>query len=230
MAFFVDVTVRGYELDTQGHLNRAVYPQYAEHARWSLLRAAGLPQEKLLAGGVGPVALEVTVKFLRELRDDERARVTCQFVYGSEKTFEVVRKVIKEDGTVAAEVTGVAGMLDLAARRLSPIRPDISPLSPETRICSASDRRRCGRAGGGAHGGPASRVASAQRPLSCRGKDLFRRSCARGAMHGKVRWVSYHGASGRSDDRSRRDRDQRHCRAWHRRPGRRCPRAGPPGT
>jgi acyl-CoA thioester hydrolase len=68
MTFFADVTVRGYELDTQGHLNQAVYLQYAEHARWELLRAAGLPQEKLLASGVGPVALEVTVKFLRELR------------------------------------------------------------------------------------------------------------------------------------------------------------------
>ncbi|MEU7735273.1 thioesterase, partial [Streptomyces griseus] len=32
MTFSVDVTVRGYELDTQGHLNQAVYLQYAEHA------------------------------------------------------------------------------------------------------------------------------------------------------------------------------------------------------
>lgn len=116
MAFFVDVTVRGYELDTQGHLNRAVYPQYAEYARWSERPACR--RRNCWPHGVGPVALEVTVKFLRELHDDERVRVTCQFVYGSEKTFEVVRKVIKEDGTVAAEVTGVAGMLDLAARRL----------------------------------------------------------------------------------------------------------------
>lgn len=118
MTFFVDVTVRGYELDTQGHLNQAVYLQYAEHARWELLRAAGLPQEKLLASGVGPVALEVTVRFLRELRGGEQVRVTCQFVYSSGKTFEVVQKIIKEDGTVAAEITGVAGMLDLTARRL----------------------------------------------------------------------------------------------------------------
>jgi acyl-CoA thioester hydrolase len=36
MTFFVDVTVRGYELDTQGHLNQAVYLQYAEHARREL--------------------------------------------------------------------------------------------------------------------------------------------------------------------------------------------------
>ncbi|WP_326764104.1 acyl-CoA thioesterase [Streptomyces sp. NBC_01591] len=118
MTFFVDVTVRGYELDTQGHLNQAVYLQYAEHARWELLRAAGLPQDKLLAGGVGPVALETTVKFLRELRGGDRVRVTCRFVFGEGKTFTAAQQILKEDGTVAAEVTGVAGMLDLTARKL----------------------------------------------------------------------------------------------------------------
>lgn len=118
MTFFVDVTVRGYELDTQGHLNQAVYLQYAEHARWELLRAAGLPQEKLLADGVGPVALEVTVKFRRELRGGERVRVSCRFDYGQGKTFTIAQQILKEDGTVAAEITGVAGILDLTTRRL----------------------------------------------------------------------------------------------------------------
>ena len=118
MTFFVDVTVRGYELDTQGHLNQAVYLQYAEHARWELLRAAGLPQEKLLADGVGPVALEVTVKFRKELRGGERVRVSCRFDYGQGKTFTVAQQILKEDGTVAAEITGVAGILDLTTRRL----------------------------------------------------------------------------------------------------------------
>uniref|UniRef100_A0AAU2W0D3 Acyl-CoA thioesterase n=1 Tax=Streptomyces sp. NBC_00008 TaxID=2903610 RepID=A0AAU2W0D3_9ACTN len=120
MTFFVDVTVRGYELDTQGHLNQAVYLQYAEHARWELLRAAGLPQEKLLADGVGPVALEVTVKFRKELRGGERVRVSCRFDYGEGKTFTMVQQILKEDGSVAAEITGVAGILDLSARRLVP--------------------------------------------------------------------------------------------------------------
>lgn len=120
MTFSVDVTVRGYELDTQGHLNQAVYLQYAEHARWELLRAAGLPQDKLLADGVGPVALEVTVKFRRELRGGERVRVSCRFDYGEGKTFTVAQQILKEDGTVAAEITGVAGVLDLSTRRLIP--------------------------------------------------------------------------------------------------------------
>ncbi|QNP63855.1 acyl-CoA thioesterase [Streptomyces genisteinicus] len=118
MTFFADVTVRGYELDTQGHLNQAVYLQYAEHARWELLRAAGLSQEKLLASGVGPVALEVTVKYARELRGGDRVRISCRFVYGEGKTFRVEQRIVKEDGTVAAEITGVAGMLDLTSRRL----------------------------------------------------------------------------------------------------------------
>lgn len=118
MTFFADVTVRGYELDTQGHLNQAVYLQYAEHARWELLRAAGLPQEKLLASGVGPVALEATVKFLRELRGGDRVRVSCRFVHGEGKTFRIEQQIVKDDGTVAAEITGVGGMLDLSTRRL----------------------------------------------------------------------------------------------------------------
>ncbi|MFJ4963167.1 Long-chain acyl-CoA thioesterase FadM [Streptomyces sp. ADI96-02] len=118
MTFSVDVTVRGYELDTQGHLNQAVYLQYAEHARWELLRAAGLPQEKLLADGIGPVQLEVTVKYRRELRGGERVRVTCAFVYGTGKTFTMEQRILKEDGEVAAEIIGVVGVLDLAERRL----------------------------------------------------------------------------------------------------------------
>ncbi|MET9595344.1 acyl-CoA thioesterase [Streptomyces sp. NPDC006516] len=118
MTFSVDVTVRGYELDTQGHLNQAVYLQYAEHARWELLREAGLPQETLLVHGIGPVQLEVTVTYLRELRGGDRVRVSCELLHGSGKTFEVRQQIVKEDGTVAAKIQGVGGILDLTARRL----------------------------------------------------------------------------------------------------------------
>jgi acyl-CoA thioester hydrolase len=116
--FSVRVTVRGYELDTQGHLNQAVYLQYAEHARWELLRAAGLSQDKLLASGVGPVQLETTVKFIRELRGGDEVDVSCVFTYGTGKTFTMTQQITKLDGTVAAEIIGIAGMLDLTERRL----------------------------------------------------------------------------------------------------------------
>lgn len=116
--FAVPVTVRGYETDVQGHLNQSVYLQYAEHARWSLLDEAGISQAVLIAKGVGPVVLETTIRYLRELRAGDRAEVTCVFTWGDGKTFRMEQTIRRPDGTVAAECTAVGGLLDLKERRL----------------------------------------------------------------------------------------------------------------
>ncbi|MDA5141816.1 acyl-CoA thioesterase [Streptomyces sp. AD681] len=118
--FSVPVTVRGYETDTQGHLNQSVYLNYAEHARWSLLQAAGIRQADLVARGVGPVALETTIRFRRELLAGDEVMVTCAFEWGEGKTFRIRQLITKTDGTVAAEVEGVGGLMDLRERRLVP--------------------------------------------------------------------------------------------------------------
>ncbi|MCL7365680.1 MULTISPECIES: acyl-CoA thioesterase [Streptomyces] len=118
--FSVPVTVRGYETDTQGHLNQSVYLNYAEHARWSLLRAAGISQAGLVAGGIGPVALETTIRFRRELLAGDEVSVSCVFEWGEGKTFRIRQVVTKADGTVAAEVEAVGGLMDLTERRLVP--------------------------------------------------------------------------------------------------------------
>ncbi|AXE89696.1 acyl-CoA thioesterase [Streptomyces sp. Go-475] len=116
--FSVPMTVRGYETDVQGHLNQAVYLNYAEHARWSLLEAAGISQAGLISQGVGPVALETTIRYKRELLAGDEVEVTCAFEWGDGKTFRIEQTVRKPDGTVAAEITAVGGILDLKERRL----------------------------------------------------------------------------------------------------------------
>jgi acyl-CoA thioester hydrolase len=116
--FSVRVTVRGYETDALGHVNQAVYLQYAEHARWSVLEEAGMDQSELLAKGVGPAVLETTIRYLRELRAGDEVDVTCAFEWGEGKTFRVVQTIRKADGTISAEVTSVSGLLDLKERRL----------------------------------------------------------------------------------------------------------------
>ncbi|MYW66695.1 thioesterase [Streptomyces sp. SID8379] len=116
--FSVRVEVRGYETDSQGHLNQAVYLQYAEHARWSLLRHGGIEQRDLLARGVGPVVLETTIRYLAELHAGDRVDVGCVFEWGEGKTFRVRQEITRPDGTLSAELTSVGGLLDLTARRL----------------------------------------------------------------------------------------------------------------
>ena len=118
MVFSVPVTVRGYELDTQGHLNQAVYLQYSEHARWELLRAAGIRQNEMVAGGIGPVVLEVNIKYLRELRGGEEVDVTCEFVWAEGKVFQLKQQIVKKDGTLCCDIVLVGGILDLKARKL----------------------------------------------------------------------------------------------------------------
>ncbi|WP_263164516.1 acyl-CoA thioesterase [Streptomyces sp. SCSIO ZS0520] len=118
--YSVPVTVRGYETDTQGHLNQAVYLQYAEHARWSLLQEAGIRQSDLLAQGIGPAALETTIKYRRELHAGDEVEVSCAFVWGEGKTFTLEQSITLRDGTLSAQVTAVGGILDLTARKLVP--------------------------------------------------------------------------------------------------------------
>lgn len=116
--FRVRIGVRGYELDVLGHVNQAVYLQYAEHARWECMRAAGISVDDMRASGVLPVVLETTIRYLRELGHGDEVDVTCGFIWGEGKTFQVVQRVQRADGTLSAEITGVGGLLDLDQRRL----------------------------------------------------------------------------------------------------------------
>lgn len=116
--FQIRVRVRGYEVDTQGHMNQAVYLQYAEHARWECLLAAGITQAGLIANGVGPVALDVAIKFRRELRTGDEVDISCEFQWGEGKIFHIQQEFRRADSTHVASLTGTAGLLDLQERRL----------------------------------------------------------------------------------------------------------------
>lgn len=112
------LVVRGYEIDALGHVAGTVYMQYAEHARWECLAAAGLTVNALLGAGIMPAALEVTISFRNELRVGDDVEIGCEFHWGERKTARIVQQVLRADGTLAAEVTCIAGLLDLNRRRL----------------------------------------------------------------------------------------------------------------
>ena len=116
--FQVRIAVRGYELDPQGHVNQAVYLQYAEHARWEFLRAAGITQQSLAAAGVGPAALENTIRYRSELRHGDEIDVTCQFDGHRGKTFRIRQDFRRPDGSPVAELTALAGVIDRSRRKL----------------------------------------------------------------------------------------------------------------
>jgi acyl-CoA thioester hydrolase len=116
--FSVRISVRAYEIDSNGHVNSAVYLQYAEHARWEFLRAAGIDHDALATRGVGPVFLETVLRYRAELRYPDTVDVTCEMRWGSGKTFQVVQALYRPAGDTVAEVDSVGGLIDLATRKL----------------------------------------------------------------------------------------------------------------
>jgi acyl-CoA thioester hydrolase len=117
--FQVRLEVRSYELDTQGHVTTAAYLQYADHTRWKLLEAAGIDLEELRRTGLGPVTLETTVRFVRELRLGHEVDVSCAFDWPGGRTTRVSQELRRaDDGSLVAELRSVGGLLDLTARRL----------------------------------------------------------------------------------------------------------------
>jgi acyl-CoA thioester hydrolase len=116
--FSTRIEVRAYELDALGHVNHAVYHQYAEVGRMKAFSAAGCAWEELMRRRTGPVLLSTTVNFRSELRGDDVVDVSCVAKFGTGKTFTLEQLITKADGTLSAEVHGVFGVMDLERRKL----------------------------------------------------------------------------------------------------------------
>ena len=57
--------VRGYELDSFGHVNHAVYVSYCEHARWEMLKSEGVTLETLSQWQRWPVIANLEFQYLK---------------------------------------------------------------------------------------------------------------------------------------------------------------------
>lgn len=66
MKYSFKTDVRGYELDSYGHVNNAVYISYTEQARWEILKNNDLI-DSFLKDDLLLVVTETNIKYMREL-------------------------------------------------------------------------------------------------------------------------------------------------------------------
>lgn len=119
-SFEISESVRLFDCDAQGHLAGANYLNFANQAFWSCLRSAGVDVDAMLRDGMGPVHLETKLRYLREFRAGDRAKMACQLKFGGGKTYRVKVEFRDDSDELAAEVETICGLLDFATRRLSP--------------------------------------------------------------------------------------------------------------
>ncbi len=84
--------VRGYELDSFGHVNNAVYLNYYEQARWLIMKELGLLDYFKNTEGF-LVVIKAELKFVKELQLLEKAVVNT--TYTTEGFFVIFKQEIR---------------------------------------------------------------------------------------------------------------------------------------
>ncbi|MBU8893208.1 MAG: acyl-CoA thioesterase [Bacteroidales bacterium] len=82
MKYSFKTEVRGYELDSYGHVNNAVYLSYTEQARWEILRNAGL-LESFTKKNLLLVVTETNIRYMRELKLFDLIEITTNVEFES---------------------------------------------------------------------------------------------------------------------------------------------------
>jgi YbgC/YbaW family acyl-CoA thioester hydrolase len=117
--FEYEVLIRECHLDSFGHVNNSVYVQLYEEARWDFITKCGFGLDYIQKHQKGPVILDLSVRFKRELMNREKIKITSQTVeLISTKAMVLQQAMIKADGKIASEATFTVGFFDLKERKL----------------------------------------------------------------------------------------------------------------
>ena len=117
--FEYEVLIKEMHLDSFGHVNNAAYVMLYEEARWDFITKNGFGLDYVLKNQIGPVILDLQVRFKRELKNRETIKIiskTVQII--SPKIMVLEQKMVKADGKIASEATFTVGFFDLKERKL----------------------------------------------------------------------------------------------------------------
>lgn len=127
--FRMELQVRAYELDFQGHVNNSVYLSWLEHARWEGLAAFDLGRDYFRRLGVAPVVARAVLDYRRPavLGDRVEVALTGGRIAGSRFWLEhAIRRV--RDGRLLVDGHLVCVCVDLASGRPVRVPPELAAI------------------------------------------------------------------------------------------------------
>ena len=112
------IVISEAHLDSFGHLNHARYFELLEQARWDLLTERDFGIETIRRTKTGPVVLEVTAKYMRELGPRDAVVIRTELISYEGKIGSLRQQMLKADGAVTCEAIITFGLFDLERRKL----------------------------------------------------------------------------------------------------------------
>jgi YbgC/YbaW family acyl-CoA thioester hydrolase len=123
--FEYDVLIREMHLDSFGHVNNAAYVMLYEEARWDFITKNGFGLDYIQEHQMGPVILDLNVRFKRELKNREKIKIVSKTIeIVSSKIMVLEQSMIREDGKVASEAKFTVGFFDMKERKLTDAKPE----------------------------------------------------------------------------------------------------------
>ena len=109
--------IKETQLDLYRHVNNATYFTLLEDARWDFITCNGYGFAKILETGLGPVVLEASIRYLKELRlRDEIIIETATVSY--DKKIGKMHQTVMRGEDICCEADFTFGLFDLQERKL----------------------------------------------------------------------------------------------------------------
>lgn len=116
--FTYDLTIKEFHLDTFGHVNNATYLQIYEEARWQFITENGYGLDKIKSTGLGPVILEIKLRFMKELKLRQNITLHAQTGEYIGKIGLIKQWITDSEGKVCSDVEMKIGLFDTRQRKL----------------------------------------------------------------------------------------------------------------
>ncbi len=118
------IVIREAQLDTFGHVNNARYLELFEQARWDLITEAGFGLDYVRSSGTGPVVLEVTLRFIREVKNRQQLIIRSNIDSYEGKIGRMTQLMLDDAGQTCCEGKFVIAQWDTRTRKLIEPTPE----------------------------------------------------------------------------------------------------------
>jgi YbgC/YbaW family acyl-CoA thioester hydrolase len=122
--FEYEVLIRESHIDSFGHVNNAHYLSLFEEARWEIISPRGFSVREIQAHGLGPVVLEVSLRFAKEVQLRQKIRIRSEVIAGQNvdrsMTLKVIQTMVNEKDETCCTGVFTFALFDLRARRIVP--------------------------------------------------------------------------------------------------------------
>jgi len=122
--FEYPMIIKEFHLDTFGHVNNATYLEIYEEARWQFITENGYGLEEIKKTGLGPVILDIKVRFIKELKLREAITIFSKTTGYNSKIGTIQQWIIDSQGNKCSDVEMTIGLFDTHARKLVKPTPE----------------------------------------------------------------------------------------------------------